>query len=324
MSISTVSRVMNQRTGVDHNKRQRVLNAIKRLGYRPSESARHLSTGRITRVGFSQGFGSFLRPYNSLLRDCLDEELLQRGLSVETIGTDSAGLPTRVADAMVIGSVFDDDPRVGYLEKLGIPFVVRGKYNGAFCASTDEHMGARLAAEHLLRLGHQQILFVTGGVYRRGRPPDSRYTQSSHERFEGFRDALAAAGLTLPSSHVVDGEYTSLGGFLAVRKALADKVGFTAVFALSDEMALGTIAAIEDAGLRVPKDISVVGYDDLPGVGDTLTTVRQDVAALAHAIAELLAEAIDGKQPRTHLVPVQLVSRGTTARRLSGIDVPAE
>lgn len=315
VSMSMVSRVMNNRAGVDEQKRSLILDVVKRLGYQPSPSARRLSLGTVSRVGFNVGVGSGLIPFNVLLRDHLTEVLAQQGLFVEVIRSNPMGLPEHLADAMVIGSVIDDDPRIPHLLEAEVPFVVYGKHPGTFSVSSDDYLGGRLAAEHLLRLGHTDFLFVSAVRHGADSQTGSRYTHMSQERFEGFNDALHAANIGLPPSHVVDGTFTALGAFLAVRAALNAGLEFTAVFAISDRMAHGAIAAIEDGGLSVPRDVSVIGYDDEPGQLNPLSTIHQGIEELAHRIGDLLQEAIEGEMPRQCVVPVRLVPRNTTARR---------
>ncbi len=106
-----------------------------------------------------------------------------------------------------------------------------------------------------------------------------------------------------------------LGAYRALRRALDAGRRFSAVFAASDEMAQGAVAALEDAGLGVPRDVSVVGFDDLPEFGEGLTTVRQDIGKVAETAVTLLKEGLAGKPVRHEVIPVQLVVRGTTARR---------
>ncbi len=315
VSVATVSRVLNRKPGVDSTKRAAVLEVMKRLDYRPSRSARELSFGRPTRIGFNFGYGNPLARHYALVRDLLYRELFARGFTLEVIETDRRGLPARLTDAMILGSVLDEDPRIPFLKERGVPFVALGQADDCFWALSDEYAGGRLAGEHLVKLGHRRMLFITGGVSRRGSAAYHLYTYASHERQRGFEDALGKAGIDLPASHVLNGGFSELGAYLAVRDALRDGLDFTAIFALSDEMAIGVLTALEEAGLAVPRDISLVGFDDLPGYGDRLTTIRQDREGLAHEVAELLGEAIAGASPRGRFIPVELIIRGTTARR---------
>ncbi|RMF17684.1 MAG: LacI family transcriptional regulator, partial [Alphaproteobacteria bacterium] len=202
VSVATVSRVLNRKPGVDPTRRAKVLAVMKRLDYRPSASARELSFGRPTRIGFNFGFGNPLARHYSLVRDLLYRELFARGFTIEVIETDNRGLPARLTDAMILGSVLDEDPRIPFLKERGVPFVALGPADDCFWALSDEHAGGRLAGEHLVKLGHRRMLFITGGVSRRGSAAYHLYTYASHERQRGFEEALGAAGIDLPASHV--------------------------------------------------------------------------------------------------------------------------
>ncbi len=314
VSKATVSRVANNRPGVNEKTRQKVEAVIERLGYRPDETARGLSLGKSAKVGLNIGFSSRLNLHFLLFRQHLEAALFSKGLRIEHIPTDDKGLPEKDAGLMVICSTFDEDPRVPYLKDRKTPFVALGKCAADFWVSSDEYSGGRQAAEHLLRLGHQKMLVVAGSVSGKAGMSIPLHTRATSERIRGFRDALHDNGAQLANDYILEGEFTGLGGFLAVRQALIEKKDFTAVFALSDVMAGGVIKALEDQSLRVPDDVSVIGFDELPEVGESITTVRQNTEELANSVADLLDEATASATPRSITVPVELVIRGTTMR----------
>ncbi|ADI15978.1 LacI family DNA-binding transcriptional regulator [Truepera radiovictrix] len=306
VSTGTVSRVLNRRAGVKAATRHAVLEAVSRLEYRPDAAARELSLRHPKRIGFHVAPSSTrFSPFYTLFAQHLSAALQESGLRLETVPSRPDGLPARSADAFVLVGLHDDDARIGYLHAQGIPVVLAGHAEGERWTRADDVDGGRQAALHLLRLGHTELLHVTGDLGG----------QAAFDRFRAFRGALQEAGVALPDARVLDGGFTTLGAYRAVRRALEGGVTFTGVFAASDEMACGVIAALEDAGLRVPGDVSVVGFDDLPEFGDGLTTVRQDVAKVAATAAALLKESLRGEPPRSEVIPVQLVVRGTTARR---------
>jgi len=315
VSKATVSRVANNRPGVNKKTREKVLATIKRMGYQPDETARDLSLGSKGRIGLNIGFSSRLNLHFLLFRQHLEAALFQKGLRIVHSPTDERGLPEKEEALMVICSTFEEDPRVPYLEKKNIPFVALGKCSADFWVSSDEYSGGRQAAEHLLRLGHKKMLVVAGSVSGMSPVSVPLHTRATSERIRGFRDGLAAENIRLANENILEGGFTGLGGFLAVRQALKEDKEFTAVFALSDIMAGGVIKALEDHALRVPDDVSVIGFDELPEVGETITTVRQNTEILAGSVAELLSEAERGAPSRHIVVPVELVVRGTTMRR---------
>lgn len=305
VSVGTVSRALNDRAGVHPETRRRVQAAVAALGYAPDRAARELSIRRPVTVGLSVAQGHRrLIPFFVLFLEHLLDGLSSSGLRVRDIPTGSDGLPTEVTDALVLLGAHPDDPRIPHLQALARPFVLLGHRTGVRSVAADDVAGGRLAAEHLLRLGHRSILHVTAAP--RG--------QGFADRQRGFRDALRDAGAQ-PAATLDCDDATPLGGYRALRRQLAEHPAPTAIFAATDELAVGCIAAAVDLGLRVPHDLSVVGFDDLPEVGDGLTTIRQDIGALAAVTVELLHEGLRGLPVRSVRLPVTLLARGTTAER---------
>jgi LacI family transcriptional regulator len=306
VSTGTVSRVLNNRNGVHALTRQVVLNAMQSLEYRPDQAARELSFRQPTKVGLSIGLGSRrLIPFFMLFLEHLITKLQTDGYRLEEIPTRKDGLPERLTDAMVLFGAHDDDPRIRYLQKESIPFVLVGHYEGTRWVMPDDYNGGLEATRHLLRLGHKEILHVSGLMTN----------QTFHDRYQGYQDALREAGLKAKREWLLDGDFTTLAAYRVVRRHYEKGSRATAIFAASDEMALGVIAALEDVGLKVPLDVSVVGFDDLPEISENLTTVRQDIQALAAKTVTLLKEGLRGQAVRHELIPIQLMVRGTTARK---------
>lgn len=304
VSTGTVSRVLNGRPGVKATTKATVLEVVTHLRFRPDTAARQLSGSRRKRIGFhiSAQRGRF-SPFYMLFMKRLSADLQEQGYRLDDIPSRPDGLPSRLADGMVLFSVHDDDVRIPYLRDHEVPFVLEGQAPGQRWVCADDYDGGRQATEHLLRLSHCEILHVSGD-------PSG---QAAFDRLRGYQDALADAGL--PVLEPLDGDFSALGAYRAVRQVIATGTPFSAVFAASDEMAQGVIAALEDAGLRVPKDVSVVGFDDLPEFGEGLTTIRQDIDQLARMVVKLLIEGLEGQSVRHEVIPVQLVVRGTTSRR---------
>ncbi|HEX2864094.1 MAG TPA: substrate-binding domain-containing protein, partial [Deinococcales bacterium] len=143
--------------------------------------------------------------------------------------------------------------------------------------------------------------------------------QASYQRLRAYRETLAASGMPDDRSLILDGNFTELGGYRAVRRALAGGLNFTAIAAASDEMAFGAMAALEDAGLHVPWDVSVTGFDDLPPARNAkpqLTTARQPIRDVGRTAARLLLEQLAGEPPREVILPVQLIVRASSSARL--------
>jgi LacI family transcriptional regulator len=306
VSTGTVSRVLNNRSGVHALTKQTVLTTIAKLGYKPDQAARELSFRQSPRIGLSVASGNRrLIPFFMLFLEHVIDELQNDGYRLEEIPTRTDGLPERLTDGMILFGAHDDDPRIPYLQKNHIPFVLIGHSEGIRWVMPDDFQGGLEATRHLIRLGHQHIAHVSGLMNN----------QAFQDRYRGFQQALTEAKLKAKPELLLDGDFTTLGAYRAVRKACEKGLNFSALFAASDEMAIGGIAALEDMGLKVPLDVSVVGFDDLPEIGEKLTTVRQDIHTMAARAVTLLKEGLQGQGIRHEIIPVQLIVRGTTARK---------
>ena len=305
VSTGTVSRVLNNRSGVRAKTRATVLSTIETLNYQPDPTARELSFRQPTRIGLHIHGIRKLTPFYMLFLENLVKVLGLDGYRLEEIPGRPDGLPSYLTDGVVLFGAHHDDLRVNYLIEQKIPFVLVGHQEGARWVSPDDFTGGLEATQHLLRLGHRDILHVTGGMQGQG----------EYDRYQGYKAALSQAGVAQQRNLMLDGEFTPLGAYRAVRRALEAGIHFSAVFAASDEMANGTIAALNDLGLSVPADVSVVGFDDLPELGERLTTVKQDISLIAQTAVALLKEGLRGEAVRHEVVPVRLIVRGTTAKR---------
>lgn len=305
VSTGTVSRVLNKRAGVKAKTHQAVLDAIEILNYQPDQAARELSFRQTTRIGLHIHGIRRLTPFYMLFLEHLVKELGADGYRLEEIPSRSDNLPEYLSDGMILFGAHADDPRVKHLQKHEIPFVLIGHQAGVRSVSPDDFAGGYQATQHLLRLGHEAILHVTGAMQGQG----------EYDRYQGYKAALLEAGLEPKRQLQRDGEFSSLGAYRSVRKACEEGLAFTAIFAASDEMAVGSIAALEDVGLRVPADISVVGFDDLPEIGKHLTTIHQDISLIAQTAVHLLKEGLRGEAIRHETIPIKLIARGTTARK---------
>lgn len=305
VSVGTVSRALNGRPGVSPGTRARILEVAQAVGFVPNAAARELA-GMSSAVGllFAPGVRRYT-PYFALLLEALTEAFWQEGLRVAEVPTDPRGLPLAEARAYLLLGAHDHDPRIESLRAQGKPFVLIGTYPGAFWVAPDDPEGGYLATRHLLELGHTEIAIVTGHLHH----------QAGRERLEGYKRALHEAGLPFRPELVLDGRFEALAAYRAVRRTWQEGLRYSALFAASDEMALGAWAALEDLGLRVPEEVSLVGYDDLPDLERSLTTVHQDIPTVAKEAARLLKEAMAGRPPMGVRVPVYLVPRGTSARR---------
>jgi len=319
VSRSTVSRVINNHPNVSAVTRARVKAAIEKCGYRPHAVARSLATNRTNILGMvipESVTKLFTDPYFPLMLRGATEACNRNGyqliLSLFTASVDSSIMRDRVVrsgymDGVIAANASLDDGLIPSLLVDGIPFIHIGRHpdDRVNYVDVDNVGGARMAIEHLIRLGHKRIGTITG-------PLDMTPGQ---DRLDGFRNVMNAHRLPVTEGLVAEGDFTEAGGRAAMVRLLREAP--TAVFAASDSMAIGAIKAIRAADLRVPEDISVIGFDDVPSavtIEPELTTVRQPIERAGHLAVEILVNLIEGKAQEEKstqriVLPTELVVR---------------
>ena len=315
VGVGTVSRVLNGSASVSEATRRRVLDVIAELGYEPNAAARALSTGRTGAIGVVAPFftepsvierirgithGLAAAGYQLILFDVEGPE--QREAAFRA--------PIGRVDGLVAITLGPTAAELDRLTEAGLPLVLIDQAHDTVPAVTvDDVEGGRLATEHLLALGHERIAFA--GTEE---PMDFRFTATSRRR-EGYAEALAAAGLEAPERELVLlGAHGREGGAATGRRLLDRPAPPTAVFAVSDMTALGVLEAADELGLRVPEDLSVVGFDDVEVARYAgLTTVAQPLRESGAHGAELLLDMLEGRGGTARRLPLELVVRATTA-----------
>jgi len=324
VSRTTVSFVLNGRADakIPEATRERVLEAAAALGYVPHASARQLAGGR------SHTIALVLRQSaEQVAGDAMLVETL-RGLTSEAR---TAGLRVMVealspsdpessyvslvrgqhADGLVLSGPRTDDPAFLELVREGFPVVLQGSLPDVPVSSVDVDnvAGARQAVEHLIGLGHRRIAMITNAPVV--------YT-AAVQRAEGYREALAAAGIPYDAGLVDEGGFDAPSGHRAMA-AILRRRSFDAVFVASDVVALGAIGALRERGLHIPEDVSVVGFDDVPLAAffdPPLTTVRLPAFELGQAAgAALIRRIADPSIADRTLLPIELVVRASTRAR---------
>jgi LacI family transcriptional regulator len=317
-----VSFVLNQRAGVTipDQTRRRVLDAAATLDYYPNSVARQLARGA------SRTIGLVLRQSpEQVANDGLLAETL-RGLSsaaraadhrvlVETLVPGEGSYANLVrsgrTDGLIVSGPRYDDEELVELARDGFPVVIQGSLPGLDVPSVDvdNEAGARLAVEHLLALGHRRIACITNAP--------TAYTAAS-ERVAGYREALAAAGIDEEPGMIAEGAFDAQSGHRAMADILSRSTP-DAIFVASDVVAIGAIAGLREAGLSVPGDVSVVGFDAIPlaaYLDPPLTTISLPAHDLGRAAGRALLDRIAGRPVagRT-LLPTELIVRASTAPR---------
>jgi LacI family transcriptional regulator len=311
VSPSTVSRILNGTAVVSDDKRQAVDDAVRRLGFVPNPVARGLAGGRTFSIGVvtqaidSPFYGGTLRGIEDKLSEAGYSPLFVSGhwdATAEARCIDT--LRSRRVDGIVVLTGRLSDAALRTLSAQ-LPVVVTGRKLRApnlVALDFDNFEGAQLATRHLLNGGHRQIAFIGGDPVH----PDSR------DRHRGYMQALADADVPYQPSLVLPGSYHEEDGRTAIEALLAAGTPFTAVFASNDQMATGALLALHRRGLRVPQDVSLVGFDDLPGsmyAVPPLTTVRQPAYVIGEQVALAMLGLLRGTAPQVAMPPPTLVTR---------------
>ncbi len=300
VSRSAVSRTFTPGASVSAEMRDRVVQAAQELGYRRNALARSLTTNSTDLIAVVMGYlSSQYEPYFLGRLTAGLQRVHKRALLVHVDDSDDVGVPLLEAlaypvEAAVVAAGSISPETAEECMRLGIPLVLSGralKADGVDAVRCDNHAGARLAADALVRAGHQRIAYIGGKVS----------IQSEAERSAGLRDGLASHGLAVFAEE--QGDFSFESGYRAAVTLLRAQVPPDAIFCCNDAMAMGAMdAARHTLGLRVPDDVSIVGFDDIPmsaWPGFNLTTVRNPVDQAVDNILDLLQRRIG----RPHLPP---------------------
>jgi LacI family transcriptional regulator len=330
VSQSTVSRVLNNSPRISDATTRRVLEAAERLGYAPNAAARTLITGKsnliglvvsnITNAFYPQVIDAVVataaeHDYNVVLCNTKEDRELQSS-SLQLL------IEHQVDGAILTSSLLDSQTLFDKVRMDRIPLVLVNRTVPNLAADSvrlDNEGAGRIVAEHLAKLGHRHLAFV-GGL---------EPTSTNANRLRGFREALADLGIELPDDCVVHGQFTRESGYALARRLIGLTPRPTAFFCADDEVALGAMDAIIDAGLTIPADIAVVGVDDAPAAAlrqVSLTTVRQPATDMGRRAMELLLERIRNGPGGDHIEIVlrpRLIVRKTCGGRTAEVTAPA-
>lgn len=313
VSHQTVSRVLNDHPSIRPETRARVESAIAQLGYQPNQAARALATQRMKLIGIlSARIGEF-GPTSSIA--AIESVAREAGYGVSTLHLtdttpESIAAALRQLQAERVDGIVVLAPQVRVFDVVAatatrLPIVTLQSASGAETQriAADQVLGSRQATEHLITLGHIDILHLAG-------PQDWIEAES---RMQGYLDAMIEADL--PVRPPIRGDWTADFGYFAASQ-LAPRLDFTAVVVANDVMAIGLMHGFRDMGLEIPRDISIVGFDDIPvaaHVWPTLTTVHQDFAGLGRrAVALLLQQITDVSQPVQTPPAPRLIARDSS------------
>lgn len=316
VSRSTVSRVINEDPRVSPATRDRVLEVVRRERYRPNLAARGLASGRTNVVGAVIPGG-----FASLVTDPFFPSLLQ-GLAMAADGRDyfvmlslgEAGFRHTIDEiarqGVVAGVIFTpgrvDDPVLEPLVATGVPVVSVGRCEDERVGyvDIDNRGSAQQATSHLLRLDYRRVATITG----------PSFAPAANDRLQGYLAAIEAGGRRVEETLIYEGDFSEASGRAGMRALLEHRPD--AVFAASDRMAIGALNEIRASGLRVPEDIALVGFDDVPLAAELeppLTTIRQRPAGLGQAAISLLLDSIANPDspPKRAILPTELIVRSS-------------
>ncbi len=307
-SVSTVSRALNDSEHpVNPETRERILAIASELGYRPNMTARGLKMDRTFTIGLI--VYNIASAFTPVLIRGIQEYLKQNDYFSIIISTDwdpeleseaVHQLISRSIDGIIFVESWREESSMT-LDLAGKPYVfVYRLFNGSYANSVlvDDQYGARLAVEHLIKLGHRRIAYING----------PRDWDASKDRLAGYLDVLSQYGIPHDPALVEEGTWEVQGGYPAAKRFLALEDRPTAIFAANDLMALGAIYAVQDEGLSVPEDVAVVGYDDREFAcftKPTITTVRSPSFEMGRLAADLLLARLEDQVDREDPIRVK-------------------
>lgn len=318
VSKAAVSYVINDKPGVSEETRQKILRIMKEMNFRPNATARGLAGQKTEMLGLVipditdmfyanivRGVENKANEFGYTLNLCTTHAEPSRERDVVDMFTSGR------VDGLILMTYYLNRE---YLEKLkgqGMPFVVidgSPQDESIYSVFVNNEEAGYRAAEYLIRLGHREIAFIYGVIG----------SGDSEQRFLGYRRALRENGLACRGELMKRGEYQRAGGYKAARELMAMPHRPTAVFAANDQMALGVLNAAVDLGLKVPRDLSIIGVDDIEAVSlvvPPLTTVRQPTYEMGGTATEILVRLINGERPSQRKISLQtsLVVRDSCA-----------
>lgn len=316
VSYATVSRVLNDEPYVKPETRKRVMTALHEMGYVANRQARSLRTGRSEMIGLlvrdlGTGYiGQIISGIDAEIAETDFEMLLftthHQALEPEYVATFVGGM----ADGLLLVLPHNIENYSGLLNQRRYPHVIvdyKGSDKGP-AIGADNIGGAITAVTYLASLGHRRIGFITGTLS----------LTSGVDRLDGYQQAVRSLGLIDDPALIVEGDYHQPSGYSGAQTLLSLPERPTAIFAANDAMAFGAMEAIRDAGLRIPGDVSVIGFDDTPqatAVSPSLTTIRQPLEEMGRQALQLLLTYIeDPERPfEYHELPTELIVRNSCA-----------
>jgi DNA-binding LacI/PurR family transcriptional regulator len=321
VGVGTVSRVINKSSEVRDSTRAKVLAVIKELDFTPNPIARSLSSGKTRAIGVIVPF--FTIPSVILRLQGIEAVLSQADydlvlFNVETPAKRDAYYRQAVRsdrfDGVLIISLSPNDEQAKRIAKSNVPVVLIDAFHKDLnCVVVDDYEGAKCATEYLISLGHQRIGLVTDTL---------DFNQVNSNRIRGYKDALKNAGISFTPAYHRKGNQSQNSGVDMTHQLMALPEPPSAIFALSDTLAIGVLTAAKEIGITVPEELSVVGYDDIEiAQYINLTTIKQPLVETGTGGVDLLLDIIQNvrRSPQTIKLPINLIERGTATTIHGGL-----
>lgn len=300
-SIATVSKALNNYSDISEKARTKILAVCKEIGYMPNSSARTLPTKKSWTIGvvFSEELGvGITHPFFSHVIESFKQSIESNGYDLLFISRELGHsiysylehCRYRNVDGVIVVHTDFSEPEVREILDSDLPSVVIDNVQTrSINVSSDNYTGAKMAMDHLIGMGHEKIAHISG----------NKESYASRVRTEAYLESMESLPKNMQEGYLQSGGFFSLeGGYEAMKRLLELEDRPTAVFVSGDYMAIGAMRAIQEAGLKIPEDISIVGFDDVEAaklVCPGLTTVHQDTVRIGQAAAERLIDRINGK-----------------------------
>ncbi|WEK53747.1 MAG: LacI family DNA-binding transcriptional regulator [Candidatus Cohnella colombiensis] len=321
VSVATVSRVLHNLTGYSAETRSKVLQAIEELGYRPNAIARGLINKRTQTIGVL--FPDVSSSFSSDILNGIEETSHEHGFSVIVCNTARNGertlkylqvLQEKQVDGVIVASQSINQAYEAELMSMNVPVVLintLAHHNQIVTVKVDDRQAAYDATAYLISNGHREIAMISGNR-------DDLLAGST--RLSGYRQALEDQGLTYVEDRIAYGDFRYESGRSAMKQLLDTNLPFTALFVASDEMAIGAMGVAHEAGIRIPEDISIIGFDDLLISRMSippLTTIHQPLQQMGRSASEMLIRMMDTSGEVHPIIAEHSIVERATVRRLA-------
>ncbi len=313
VSVSTVSRVINNATNVNEETKKIILNAIEKLNFKPNRIAQSLGSGTFNAIGIVSTRSpqqAFNNPYFSLIIQAIEEVSEEKNFDIilnssmdedKEIEKCLSMIESKVVQGLILLSSRIDDRLIENLYRARLPFVVVGRViserleNIVYTVDTDNLNDCKEAVNYLIKLGHKRIGCIHAPL---------KYVVSK-DRLDGYIEAHKEAGLYIDYSNIENGQYTTNDAYEAALRLLKKPVPPTAIFATDDVKAIGAYKAIRELGLKIPDDISLFGhnnYESAEIMNPQLTTIDVPISQLGKVSASVLFDLVENKQPQRRTI----------------------